>query len=48
MDPPAIVSLSQSRAWRALVEPVVRHAGRFGFFLVLAPDRAATGFSSWL
>jgi hypothetical protein len=44
MDPPAIVSLSQSRAWRALVEPVVRHAGRFGFFLVLAPIIGPHGY----
>jgi hypothetical protein len=44
MDQPAIVPSPRSRAWRALIEPAVRHAGWFGFFLVLAPIIGPRGY----
>ena len=34
----------QGGSWRTLIEPIVRHAGWFGFFLVLAPIIGPRGY----
>ncbi len=34
-------------AWRALIEPLVRHAGWFGFFLILAPIIGPRGYGTF-
>ena len=39
-----VVPTSHHCAWRGLIEPVVRHAGWFGFFLVLAPIIGPGGY----
>jgi lipopolysaccharide exporter len=44
MNDSPFVRLPQSCARRALVEPVIRHAGWFGFFLVLAPIIGPRGY----
>jgi O-antigen/teichoic acid export membrane protein len=41
-DPP--VAQTHQGAWRALIEPAIRHAGWFGFFLVLAPIIGPRGY----
>ena len=39
-----VVPTHRGGTWRALIEPVVRHAGWFGFFLVLAPIIGPHGY----
>src|ERR1700683_3680366 len=42
--PITLVAWCRGGAWRALVEPWIRHAGWFGFFLVLAPIIGPRGY----
>ena len=42
-----VVPAHNGDAWRAWIEPIVRHAGWLGFFLVLAPIIGPRGYGSF-
>jgi hypothetical protein len=42
-----VVPAHNGDAWRARIEPIVRHAGWLGFFLVLAPIIGPRGYGSF-
>jgi O-antigen/teichoic acid export membrane protein len=44
MDGLSIVPSPPGRAWRAAIEPAIRHIGWFGFFLALAPIIGPRGY----
>jgi PST family polysaccharide transporter len=44
MDEPLFLLPRQNGTWRALIEPAIRHAGWFGFFLLLSPIIGPRGY----